>query len=90
MGGGFEEAAGTFVLDLAGLPQTSKGKLTFTLSWANPVSDYDLVVNGTNELGTDNPEVITVTASHCRKVDVAVDVFVGVPVDELALSVKGS
>ena len=85
-----ETEVGTYVLDLSGKPAASKGKITFTLSWANPVSDYDLVVNGTNELSTDNPEITSIKASHCRAVKVGVDVFAGVPVDELTLAAKGA
>ncbi|TAL22843.1 MAG: hypothetical protein EPN99_05310 [Frankiales bacterium] len=85
-----EDEVGTYVLDLSGKPAASRGKLTFTLSWANPASDYDLVVNGVNELSTDNPEVTSVKASHCRAVKVGIAVFTGVPVDELTLAAKGA
>jgi hypothetical protein len=84
------EQAGTFVLDLSGKPTSAAGKLTFTLSWENPVSDYDLVVAGTNEEGVDNPEVLTFKAKHCKPVPVEIAVFLGVPADDLSLSVKGS
>ena len=85
-----EAPVGTYYLDLAGKPVDTKGKVTFTLSWDNPASDYDLVVNGTNELSTDNPEVASVKASHCRPVKLGIEVFTGVPVDELTLSAKGA
>jgi hypothetical protein len=85
-----EQEVSAFYLDLQGKPQSTKGKITLTLSWANPVSDYDLIVNGTNALSSDNPEIASTKASHCRPVKVGVDVFVGVPVDELTLSAKGS
>lgn len=85
-----ETPIGTYYLDLAGKPADSKGKVTFTLSWANPASDYDLVVNGVNELSTDNPEVTSIKASHCRALKVGIDVFTGVPVDEITLSAKGA
>ena len=84
------EEAGTFVLDLSGKPQSTAGKLTFTLSWANPASDYDLVIGGTNDESTDNPEVRAVKARHCKPVPLEVSVFLGVPVDKLTLAVKGS
>lgn len=87
--GGVEQA-GTFVLDLSGKPQGQTGKLTFTLSWDNPLSDYDLIIGGTNDLSTDNPEVRAVKARHCKPVPVEVGVYTGVPIDELTLAVKGS
>ena len=48
------------------------------------------VVNGVNELSTDNPETSSVKASHCRAVQLDLEVFTGVPVDELTLAVKGA
>ena len=81
---------GTYYLDLSGKPQATRGKMTLTLSWTNPVSDYDLIVGGVNQLSSDNPETVAVKASHCKPVQVGVDVFVGVPVDELTLSAKGA
>ena len=85
-----ETPVATYYLDLAGKPASTKGKVTLSLSWSNPVSDYDLVVNGTNELSTDNPEITSVTASHCRAIKVGIEVFTGVPVDELTLGAKGA
>jgi hypothetical protein len=85
-----QSEVGSYVLDLSGRPAATRGKITFTLSWDNPVSDYDLVVNGVNELSTDNPEVASVKASHCRAVSLGLEVFTGVPVDELTLAVKGA
>ena len=82
--------AGTFVLDLSGKPEGTAGKLTFTLSWDNPISDYDLIVGGTNDLATENPEVRIFKARHCKAVPVEIGVFTGVPVDALTLAVKGS
>lgn len=87
---GFEQEVGVFYLDLQGKPKSSQGKVALTLSWDNPVSDYDLVVNGSNAESTDNPETAVAKAAHCKPVEVAVDVFLGVPVDELTLSAKGS
>ena len=81
---------GSFYLDLAGKPLSTRGKLTLTLAWSNPVSDYDLIVGGTNQLSSDNPEVVDVKAAHCKPLRVGVDVFVGAPVDELTLTVKGA
>ena len=88
--GGFEEPVGDFYVDLGGRPNSSTSTLEFELSWTNPLSDYDLVVNGVNELGTDNPEVISVKGNHCRRVSVAIDLFTGVPVDELTLVAKAT
>jgi hypothetical protein len=87
--GGFEEEVGDFYLDLSGKPVSTTGNLDFELSWLNPVSDYDLVVNGVNELGTDNPEFISTRAKHCKRVSVGIDLFLGAPVDELTLVTKG-
>lgn len=84
------EEAGVFVLDLSGKPTSTTGKIALTLSWANPASDYDLVVAGTNEEATDNPETRIVKARHCKPVPVDVSVYLGVPVDELTLKAKAS
>lgn len=84
------EDAGSFVLDLGGKPQGATGKLTFTLSWANPASDYDLVVSGTNDEAVENPEIRTFKAKHCKPVLLEVSVYAGVPVDDLTLAVKGA
>jgi hypothetical protein len=47
-----------------------------------------MVIDGGNELSTDNPEVFTISnAAHCRKIVVQTEVFMGLPVDELTLSV---
>jgi len=81
--------AGTFVLDLSGKAQSATGKLSFTLSWANPVSDYDLVVAGSNDEATDNPETRVFKAKHCKPVPLEVSVYLGAPTDQLTLSVKG-
>jgi hypothetical protein len=88
--GSYEEQVGTFYLDLQGQPASTRGSITFTLSWLNPVSDYDLIVNGANELSSDNPEISKVKAKHCRALKVGVDVFLGVPVDEITLTAKGA
>jgi hypothetical protein len=84
------EEVGVFYLDLSGTPTSTRGKITLTLSWDNPVTDYDLVVNGVNELSTDNPETATAKASHCKPVQVGVEVFSGVPAEQLTLAAKGS
>ncbi|MCW2680018.1 MAG: hypothetical protein JWM62_1419 [Frankiales bacterium] len=83
--------AGTFVLDLRGKPVGTSGKVTLTLSWDDPVgvTDYELVVNGVNKAAVANPEVQTVKATHCKAIKVGVDVFLGLPVDELTLAARG-
>lgn len=85
-GNGFETPVGDVYVDLGGTPLSKKATLTLQLSWTNPVSDYDLVVDGVNPLGTDNPEVAIVKAKHCKPVTVATDVFLGVPVDALTFT----
>lgn len=82
-----------FYLDLAGKPVGSSGKLMLTLSRADPtgpVTDYDLVVNSTNDEAVTNPEARSVKSSHCKAIMVAVDVCTGVPTDELSLTAEGS
>lgn len=81
---------GTFYLDMQGKPTTAKGKLTFTLSWPDDLSDYDLILNGRNVSGSFNPEIVDVKVPHCRPVQIDVKVFLGVPTDELTLSTKGA
>lgn len=77
--------AGSVYVDLSGLPKTSSAALQLTLSWDNPVSDYDLVVDGDNALATDNPETRVVTVGHCTPTTLGVEVFYGLPVDALTL-----
>lgn len=84
------EEVGEFFLDLSGKPSGTKGKLTLTLSWANPASDYDLVVNGNNAEATDNPEINVTKATHCKAITVETDVYLGVPSDKLTLQAKAS
>lgn len=83
------EDLGVFVVDLAGQPVDTAGSLTLTLSWDNPLADYDLVVDGTNDLATDNPETKFVEVEHCQRVDVGMEVFLGAPVDALTLQATG-
>ena len=84
------EEVGEFYLDLSGKPAGTKGKLTLTLSWENPASDYDLVVNGNNAEAIENPEVNVTKAAHCKAITVETDVYLGVPSDELTLQAKAS
>lgn len=77
--------AGTYVVDLAGLPEGTRRTVTFTLSFDGPLSDYDLVVNGDNLLSTDNPEYYTLSSTHCRTITVETEVFLGIPTDVLEL-----
>ena len=85
----FAEPVGDFYVDLSGKPQTTRGTLELVMDWttsATGVTDYDLVVNGTNDLSSDIPEFRVEKASHCRKISVAVEVFAGLPVDEITLT----
>ena len=84
------EDAGTFVVDLSGKPTSTTSKLSLTISWSNPVADYDLVVDGTNDEATDNPEIRVVKARHCKPIDVDVSVYLGVPADQITLKAKAS
>ena len=84
------ERAGTFVVDLSGKPASTVSKLSLTISWENPVSDYDLVIGGTNDEATDNPETRVVKARHCKPVEVDVSVYLGVPTDDITLKAKAS
>ena len=80
--------AGTYVVDLAGLPEGTRRSVTFVLSMPDP-SDYDLVVNGDNLLATDNPEYYTLrNSAHCRTITVETEVFLGLPTDTLELGAK--
>jgi len=79
---------GDFYVDLAGRPVSTRGVLNLELAWDNDVSDYDLYVNGTTELSSDNPEGRREIVKHCVPVPVKVDVFYGVPVDELTLTTR--
>ncbi len=83
--------AGTYVVDLTGQPKGKKAPVTLTLTMDSPlpVVDYDLVVDGVNEFGTDNPEVVvTAVKGHCQRVVVGTEVFAGLPTDVLTLSAK--
>jgi hypothetical protein len=89
--GSTAEPIGDFYVDLSGKPDTTKGTLELVMEWTTAstgATDYDLVVNGTNDLSTDIPEFRAERASHCRKITVAVEVFTGVPVDEITLTAK--
>lgn len=79
---------GEYVIDLQGLEEGVRKTVNLTLSVDNPVADYDLVVNGENDLSTDNPENKSVpNARHCQVVSLETDVFIGVPIDTLTLDV---
>lgn len=77
---------GELWVDLKGVPATARGSVTLTLTYDNPLSDYDLVINGSNSLSTDNPEVHNLKVSHCKRVELGLEVFTGVPVDSLTLA----
>jgi hypothetical protein len=77
------------VVDLAGSPEGTTADLQMTLSWDNPVvADYDLVVNGENDLSTDDPEFKSVVVDHCGTTRLGVEVFLGSPTDVLTLSLR--
>ena len=79
---------GDLWVDLKGVPASQRGKVVLELAYDNPLSDYDLVVNGVNDLSTDNPEYDEVKAGHCKRVSLALEVFTGVPVDTLTLTAR--
>jgi hypothetical protein len=79
---------GDLWVDLKDVPASQRGKVVLELAYDNPASDYDLVVNGVNDLSTDNPEYDEVKAGHCKRVSLALEVFTGVPVDTLTLSAR--
>jgi hypothetical protein len=82
-----QEQAGTFVVDLAGLPVGTRRTTTLTLEMPD-YADYDMVVNGENPFSTDVPEVFVLSArNHCARSDVQTEVFLGLPIDELTLTV---
>jgi hypothetical protein len=76
---------GDFYVDLGGLPLTKRADIDFVLSFDNELADYDLVTAGENDLSTDAPEFKTVSVQHCSPLPVAVEVFVGLPVDTVRL-----
>lgn len=80
---------GYFQLDLAGHEVGTVGRLTMTLSWDTPggLGDYDLLLDGANANSVDSPETHTRTLGHCDGVDLAVDVFLGTPLDTVTLQV---
>lgn len=89
---GFETAdAGTYVIDLQGLPQGSKRSADFFLSWdgaAAEFSDYDLYVDGFSNYDVGVTESQTVVASHCQTFTVGVDTFIGTPLDTVTLAIS--
>jgi hypothetical protein len=86
--GSTQAEAGVYLVDLAGLPEGTRRNVTLTLTFDNPFADYDMVIDGNNELSTDSPEVFTVSnANHCKRISVQTEVFIGLPIDELNLSV---
>lgn len=85
-----EVAVGDVYVDLTGLPQDRTAEIAFTLSWDGPVSDYDLVTAGSNDLSTDAPESKVVPVSHCEALPVAVDVFLGAPTDVVQLTAEAT
>lgn len=89
-----EEDAGSYMLDLAGLEEGTRKRVTFTLEWDTPagLGDYDMIINGTNpEEAGDTPEVqVFGSQAHCSVFDVATTAFSGTPADTLTLTVAAS
>lgn len=84
--------AGLYQVDLSGLEEATAARVRMTLSWDTPagLGDYDLVVDGHNELSTASPESHTRTLGHCGVVDLEVVVFTGTPLDTLQLTVEAT
>ncbi len=83
--------AGTYIIDLAGLPKGAKAKVDMTLS-ADAVgllTDYDLIVNGFNAEVIGTPETHTFTnVAHCATYGLGTVVFFGTPLDTLTLDIR--
>ena len=86
-----EEDAGSYLLDLSGLAEGTRARMTFTLEWDTPagLGDYDLIINGSNdEIASDTPETHTLTnQAHCKAFDLSTTAFSGTPVDTLTLTI---
>ena len=83
--------AGAYIIDLAGLPQSSKAKVSLTLSAeaVGLVTDYDLVINGSNAETVGTPETHDfANTTHCATFDLETVVFFGTPLDTLNLDIK--
>jgi hypothetical protein len=63
--------------------------VTVTLSWDNPVADYDMNVNGTDYDSVEANEVAALgTFAHCSVVSGAAWNFIaGLPIDALLVNV---
>lgn len=89
-----EEDAGSYLLDLQGLEEGTRARVTFMLEWDTPLGlgDYDMIINGSNpeEIG-DTPEIqFFSNQSHCAAFNVATTSFSGTPVDTLTLTISAS
>jgi hypothetical protein len=86
-----EEDAGRYLLDLGGLEEGTRSRVTFTLEWDTPLGlgDYDLLINGSNdEVIGDSPEThVLSNQTHCRAFDLATTSFSGTPLDTLTLTI---
>ncbi|MCW2606620.1 MAG: hypothetical protein JWO60_1313 [Frankiales bacterium] len=85
-------SVGDVYVDLAGQPVGTLGEALFTLSWdsALPVSDYDMITDGSSDGSTDSPETKVLTVEHCTPVHVDVDVFTGLPTDTLTFAAEAT
>lgn len=87
-----EEAAGSYLLDLGGLEEGTRARVTLTLEWDTPagLGDYDLIINGGNaEVEGDTPETHTLAnQQHCAVFDLATTSYLGTPADTLTLTIS--
>jgi hypothetical protein len=84
------ETVGRFAIDLAGLEVGTRANVRYelTMDSPSPLVDYDLIVNGVNELATDNPETVARSnQAHCSTATVEVVTYIGTPLDVLTLRV---
>lgn len=87
-----EEDAGSYLLDLSGLAEGTRARMTFTLEWDTPagLGDYDLIINGSNaEIEGDTPEThVLSNQAHCTAFDLATTSYQGTPLDTLTLTIS--
>lgn len=82
--------AGSYIIDLAGLPVGTTAKVDMTLdAEAVAIADYDLVVNGTGSDIAGTPETVSLTGvAHCAEYVLGTTVFFGTPLDALTLDIR--
>lgn len=82
--------AGTYTISYEGLEiGTVANRVDLTLDFDTPggLGDYDLVINGVNDLSVEQPERHTESAPHCAVFQLETEVFTGTPFDTLTLDV---